>query len=97
MRVRTRAAVAATAAAGVLVLATSAGAGAAAAPAATGPVSTPQPVFTFEPPSVGPISTDIGPTIINGKVINPGLHVLMPGVSVPMRWIALPIGSMPRR
>ena len=62
---------------------------AAAAPAAhasdtsTPATAPPPPGLTFVPPSVGPIRVDLGPTIINGKVINPGLHVLMPGVSLP--------------
>jgi hypothetical protein len=86
MRIRRFPAVAA--AAGVLALAGPvAGAGAATAPAAPGPLSLPSAAFTFVPPSVGPISVDIGRTIINGQIIDPGLHVLMPGVSVPpIRW-----------
>jgi hypothetical protein len=62
-----------------------AGARAATAPPAfTLPAFTLPPVLlTFVPPKVGPIRVDIGPTIIDGKVINPGLHVLMPGISLP--------------
>jgi hypothetical protein len=51
-------------------------------PAPTATVTSPS-TLTFVPPSVGPLRVDIGPTIINGKVINAGLHVLMPGVSLP--------------
>jgi hypothetical protein len=69
----------AVAAASLLVLA----APVAGASADTTPAAGTSPVSTFVPPSVGPIGVDIGPTIIDGQVINPGLHVLMPGVSLP--------------
>ena len=78
MRIRTYFAAAA-ATAGLLGVATPV-AGAATTPAASG---SPGATNTFVPPSVGPISVDIGRTIINGQIIDPGLHVLMPGVSPP--------------
>jgi hypothetical protein len=60
-----------------------------AAPAAASAATTPPapaltgPAFTFVPPRVGPLSVDIGVTVINGKVTSPGVHVLMPGVTLP--------------
>jgi hypothetical protein len=56
---------------------------AAAAPAPAGSLAPSGLLITFIPPRVGPLSVDIGPTIINGKVINAGLHVLMPGSTLP--------------
>jgi hypothetical protein len=71
------------AAAGVLAVALPvAGAGADTPPAAT-PPSVHLPAMDFVPPKVGQISVDIGPTIIGGKVMDPGMHVSLPGTSVP--------------
>jgi hypothetical protein len=86
---------AAAVAAGVLAIAIpAAGASAATLPAVT---STPgSPLLTFVPPKVGPLSVDIAPTIINGKMTDPGLHVLMPGITLPPITWSLPAFTLPR-
>jgi hypothetical protein len=94
MRLRTYSAVAA--AAGLLAVATPvAGASAPTSPAASGPPSPPPPALTFVPPKVGQLSVDIGPTIINGEVIDPGLHVVTPDVSLPPISWTLPSNGQP--
>jgi hypothetical protein len=45
---------------------------------------TPPAGLNFTPPKVGPIGVDIGAIIIDGKVINPALHVQTPGATVPL-------------
>jgi hypothetical protein len=76
-----------------------AGAGIAASAATPpGPAATSPPPLglTFVPPRVGPLSVDIAPTVLNGQVTDPGLHVLMPGASVPAdAWTLPPISRPP--
>jgi hypothetical protein len=68
----------------VIPVADASAAGASAPPAPPAPpVGFHMPAFNFVPPSVGPISVDIGRTIINGQIISQGVHVLMPGTTVP--------------
>jgi hypothetical protein len=94
MRIRKHAA-AVIAATGLLAIAIPAASASAAtaptAPADGAPITMPS-GLTFVPPRVGPISVDIAATIINGQVVNPGLHVLLPGVSLPpMSWTLPPL------
>jgi hypothetical protein len=83
MRIRTYVATAATATGLLAIAIPVTGASAATPPAASGAPSLQPPASTFVPPSVGPLSVDIGKTIINGVVINPGVHVLKPAISLP--------------
>jgi hypothetical protein len=92
MRIRTRAATAAATAAGLLALAAPV-AGASAATSPTASTTPPPALMTFVPPRVGPLSVDIGPTIINGQVIDPGLHVLSPGITLPPISWTLPVSG----
>ena len=96
MRLRTRTCTAAAAATGLFAIATStAGASAPVTPAAA-PAAIAVPAFTFVPPKVGPLTVDIGSTILNGQVIDPGLHVSTPGATVPaFTWPPAASGQKP--
>jgi hypothetical protein len=71
------------------VVAATAGLAALTAPAAASaatpapPATMPPLALTFVPPHVGVLSVDIGVTVINGKVISPGVHVATKGSTVP--------------
>jgi hypothetical protein len=55
----------------------------------------PNPLLTFVPPSVGPIRVDIGAIVIGGKIVSPGLHVVMPGITLPPITWSLPAFTLP--
>jgi hypothetical protein len=62
-----------------------------AAHADTPPSTTSAPyTLTFVPPKVGRISVVIGPVIIGGQVISPGVHVENPQVELPTLTVTLP-------
>ncbi|HEY2704979.1 MAG TPA: hypothetical protein VGL20_14935 [Candidatus Dormibacteraeota bacterium] len=79
-RRRLRTAVAATT--GLLAIA--GGAAGASAETAPEPPGSTAPAMTFVAPRVGPITVGLGPTVINGKVMDPGMQVTVPPVSVPV-------------
>jgi len=96
MRLPTRTCTAVAAATGLFAIATTAaGADTPMTPGAA-PDQTAMPAFAFVPPRVGPLSVDIGPTIINGKVMDPGLHVMTPGTTLPtFTWPPSTSGQQP--
>jgi hypothetical protein len=94
MHIRTRfASTAAAAAAAASLLATAAPVGAAQAavvPASPGGQCTGPGMNLFVPPSVAPLSVNIGAIIIQGRLMNPPLNVSSPGISLaPICWTPL--------
>jgi hypothetical protein len=76
---------AATAAASVLALAGPVAAASAGSTLGAGQPQLPAaPLINFTPPTVGTICSVIGPIIIGNKVMNPGLNVCTPPVTVPL-------------
>jgi hypothetical protein len=51
--------------------------------------------LTFVPPRMGRVAVVIGPIIIGGKVISPGVHVENTPLELPTLTITLP-GCLPR-
>jgi hypothetical protein len=51
--------------------------------------------LTFVPPKVSRLVVVIGPVIIGGKVISPGVHVETAGVELPTLSVTLPGWSPP--
>ena len=65
-------------AAGLLAIAIHAApASAATPPTATAPPALAPVLVNFVPPKVGGLRVDIGPVLLQGKLMNPGLHVLL--------------------
>ena len=96
MRLRTRTCTAVAAATGLFAIASSAAVADTPATPGAAPAGTAMPAFAFVPPKVGPLSVDIGPTIIGGQVIDPGLHVMTPGTTLPtFTWPPSTAGQQP--
>jgi hypothetical protein len=60
-------------------------------PTASSPSAVAPPRIVFVPPRVGPLSVNLGPTIIDGQMISPGVNVVSPGVSLPPIAWTLPL------
>jgi hypothetical protein len=65
------------------------------APPAAPAMNPPGFLFSFTPPSVGPLSVDIGATIINGQIISQPVHVLVQPTKLDTSTWTLPSESKP--